>query len=220
LQLPLTHYFLSSTWDYAYREKSQREVLSDISDYLYPDQKELVIDGFLALEETDPQKINSVLDRLEELITKGQLGRPGVIGRKLFIDGYQVARDLVSQLKIRAAREHLLHELLFAQPDLDEAQRLVENYFDLLLAWDRQTGWEKLIEIGIWRLPIYAPDRRFQEAMANLKRLLGRGSRATRYAAISSFLEPISKRLCQKYSEDAVMIGCIDPMRAAVIGPQ
>jgi hypothetical protein len=216
LQLPRTYYFLSSAWDYAYRKRNQRDVLLDLSSHLYPEQKELIADCISALQETDPQKINSALNRLEGLLNQGQLGRPGVIGRKLFPDHLQVAKDLVFQLKIRDAREHLL-QALFSKTDKEECEKLVEDYLDALLSWDRQTGWEKMINIGIWRSPIYTADKRFEEAMSILKRVLGGGSRVTSYAAISSFFDPIREKLLQKYDEDAVMIGCIEPLKLAVL---
>ena len=119
-------------------------------------------------------------------------------------------------VRVEAARQQLL-QALFSRTDKDECEKLIEDYFDLLLAWDHQTGWEKMINIGIWRSPIYTADKRFEEAMSILKRVLGGGSRVTSYAAISSFFEPISKRLLQKYGEDAVMIGCIEPLKLAVL---
>jgi hypothetical protein len=216
LQFPRTYYFLSSAWDYSYRKRPQADVLLELSSHLYPEQKQLIADCISALEATDPQKINSALERLEGLLNQGQLGRPGVIGRRLFPDHLQVARDLVSQLKIRAARQRLL-QALFAKTDKEECERLVESYLDALLAWDRQTGWEKEIDIGIWRSPIYSTDKRFEEAMSILKRVLGGGSRVTSYAAISSFFDPIREKLLQKYDEDAVMIGCIEPLKLAVL---
>jgi hypothetical protein len=216
LQLPRTYYFLSTAWDYTYRSRNQRDVLLELSGHLYPEQKELIADCILALEETDPRKIHFVLDRLEGLVNQGTLGRPGVIGRRLFPDYLQVAKDLVFQLKIRAARQQLL-QALFSRTDKDECEKLIEDYFDLLLAWDHQTGWEKMINIGIWQSPIYASDKRFQEAFSILKRVIGGGARFTNYAAIASFFEPISKRLLQKYGEDAVMIGCIEPLKTAIL---
>jgi hypothetical protein len=216
LQFPRTYFFLSTAWDYDYRKRNQREVLLELSGHLYPEHAELIAECFEALEESDPRKIIAVLEPLEKLVDQGQLGRPGVIGRNLFPDRAQVARDLVFQLKVRAARQRLL-QALFSKTDRSECEKLVEAYLDALLAWDKQTGWERLINIGIWRFPIYASDKRFEEALSILKRVLGGGSPVTNYAAVSSFFEPISKRLLQKYGEDAVMIGCIEPLKLAVV---
>jgi hypothetical protein len=100
LQLPRTYFFLSTSWDYEYRKRSQRDVLlEDLAGHLYSEHAELIADGFSALDATDPQKIADVLEPLERLIQQGQLGRPGVIGRKIFPDQRQVAGDLVFQIK-------------------------------------------------------------------------------------------------------------------------
>jgi hypothetical protein len=216
LQLPRTYFFLSSAWDFDYRKRSQHDVLLELSAHLYPEHAELIAKCFEALNESDPQKIIAVLEPLERLVDQGQFGRPGVIGRRLFPDRAQVAGDLVFQLKIRAARQQLL-KALFSKTDRKECEKLLENYLDALLSWDKQTGWERLINIGIWRSPIYSSDKRFEEALSILKRVLGGGASVTSYAAVTSFFDPISKRLLQNYGEDAVMVGCIEPLKLAVI---
>ena len=216
LQLPRTFLFLSSAWDFEYRKTNPRDVLRDLARRLYPEHEELVADGFAALDEDDPAKIDAVLRPLESLVRQEQLGRPGVIGRKLFPDPLQVARDLVFELKIRAARQNLLQALLLT-PDRSECVRLVRDYLEALLAWDKRTGWDRLISLGIWRSPIYASDKHFTEALSNLKRVLASGSAVTSYAAVSSFFDPIAQELAPRYGEDAVMIGCIEPLKLAVI---
>jgi hypothetical protein len=39
----------------------------------------------------------------------------------------------------------------------------------------------------------------------------------TSYADVSNFFDPMARRLVQKYGEDAAMIGCIEPLKLAVI---
>jgi hypothetical protein len=216
LQLPRTYYFLSSAWDYEYRHTSQRRVLLELAGHLYPEHKEFIADCYLALEETDAQKVDAVLNRLEGLTERSKLGRPGVIGRKLFPGHREVAKDLISQLRIRATRQRFLSALA-AKTNREECEQLLEGYLDALLVWNQETGWEKMINIGIWRSPLYEADKRFSDCMSTLKRVLGGNSPFTSYAAIASFLEPIRKRLLQKYGEDAVMVGCIEPIKTALI---
>jgi hypothetical protein len=216
LQLPRTYFFLSTAWDYGYRKKSQRDVLLELSENLYPDHRDLIADAFAALEETDPQKINAVLQPLEALVSRRQLGRPGFMGREIFPDPPQVAKDLVFQLKIRVARQRL-EAGLYSRTTKAQFAKLVEEYLDVLLAWDKQTGWNRLIKIGIWRAPIYSADKRFNEGLSNLKKVIGNGAAVTSYANVSAFFDPMSRRLIQKYGEDAVMIGCIEPLKLAVI---
>jgi hypothetical protein len=108
-------------------------------------------------------------------------------------------------------------QALSSKTDRGECERLVENYLDALLAWDKQTGWDRLIKIGIWRSPICSSDKQLAEALSILKRVLGGGASVTNYAPISSFFGPMSRRLVQKYGDDAVMVGCIEPLKLAVI---
>src|SRR6185312_7202525 len=85
--------------------------------------------------------------RLAALVNEGNTGRPGVLGRYLFPDRLVVARDLLTQLDIRAARQTLLKALL-DKPDVEKCAQLLEDYFDKLLAWNQNTGWEKIIDTG------------------------------------------------------------------------
>jgi hypothetical protein len=216
LQLPRTYYFLRSAWDSEYRKQSDREVLLDLAEQLHPNCKELISDSFEALEETDAQKIHEVLSRLATGVEQKHLGRPGALGRRLFPDQFEIARNLVFQLKIRLARQRLIQSL-GGKPSRDDCERLVETYLDALLAWDQETGWEKLVRLGIWRSAFFPTDRKFTETLSILKRVLAGDSEVAPYAAIASFFNPIRKRLLEKYREDSVMIGCIEPLKIAVI---
>ena len=86
-------------------------------------------------------------------------------GGSLFPDQLAVARNLQMQLEIRAARQSLVTALR-GKPDISECARLVENYFDKLLAWNKETGWDKMININVWPQPIYEGGKDLTEAMA------------------------------------------------------
>jgi hypothetical protein len=191
-------------------------VLLEVAGHLYPEHKELIADCFSAIDETDPQKIDGLRVQLENLINQDKLGRLGVFGRKLFPDRAQVARDLVSQLKVRGARE-VMCRTLTPTTDKKESARVIESYLDALLAWTGQNGWGMMINVNNWG-SLIVPGKEFTESMSNLKRALGSGSPVTDDAAISSFLEPISRKLLLKYgAKNAVLRGCIDPMKKAII---
>jgi hypothetical protein len=219
LQFPRTYYFFASAWDSEYKKRLEPEVLHDLSEQLYPEQKGLIADAFLALRERNPEPINIALARLEKLISEGNAGRPGAIGRYLFPDQLAVVRNLQIQLGIRLARQSLLRTLR-GKPSVTDCARLVENYFDKLLAWNKETGWDKMIDITIWRTPIYEEDKELTEAMSNLKQVLGEGAPYTSYTQIDTFFGRISQNLLQEYTQDSVMVGCIDPMKLAVIQSQ
>ena len=65
----------------------------------------------------------------------------------------------------------------------------MENYFDKLLAWNQETGWDKMIDITIWRTPIYEEGKDLREAMNQLKEILAQGRPYTSYAPVGRFLQ-------------------------------
>lgn len=216
LQFPRTFYFFNTAWDREYEQHPEPKVLLDLAGELYPDHKELIAESFLGLQETDPEKIDTTLARLDKMIQGGNAGRPGAIGRFLFPDQLVVARNLRFQLEIRSARQSLL-KALQGKPSVEESANLLEKYFDKLLAWNQETGWDKMIDITIWRTPIFEEGKDLREATNQLKEVLAQGKPYTSYAQIDDFFDAISKRLLQKYGRDSVMIGCIEPFKLAMI---
>jgi hypothetical protein len=216
LQFPRTFYFFNTAWDTKYENRPEPEVLQELAGQLYPDHKELIAESFLELREKDPEKIRNILGQLGDLIKDGNAGRLGAIGRLLFPDQLVLARNLQSQLEIRCARQSLLKGLE-GNPSVDESAKLVENYFDRLLAWNQKTGWDKMIDITIWRTAIYEDGKDFTGAVVQLKKVLAQGKPYTSYTQTDDFLAGISKHLLQNYGRDSVMIGCIEPFKMALI---
>jgi hypothetical protein len=97
---------------------------------------------------------------------------------------------------------------------------LIEDYFDKLLAWNQETGWEKVIDTGIWTQPIYEQDKDLTEVLSRLKEILGHGSPYTSYAQVNSFFDGIEKHLLKKYGQNSVTLGCIEPFKLAVAQTQ
>ena len=219
LQFPRTYYFFATAWNKEYENHPEPEVMLDLAEQLYPDHKQLIADSFLALRETDADRINPTLASLGKMVQSGDGGRAGAIGRLLFPDHLEVARNLQMQLEIRAARQSLVTALR-GKPDISECARLVENYFDKLLAWNKETGWDKMININVWPQPIYEGGKDLTEAMARLKLEVASGAPYTSYAKVNAFFDGISKDLLQKYGQDSVMVGCIEPFKLAVIQSQ
>ncbi len=216
LQFPGTYYFFQTAWDKTYEHRNEHEVLLDLAESLYPDQRELIADSFLALRETDGDHIQTCLDRLAKVVESGDIGRLGPTGGFLFPDPLSVARNLEKQLQIRAARQTLL-KALKGKPDIQECSRLMENYFDKLLAWNKETGWNKMIAIDVWTGPIYEQGKDLTAALSRLKQLLAQGEPYTSYSQIDGFFRKISGDLESRYDADSVMIGCVEPMKLAVI---
>lgn len=216
LQFPRTFYFFSRAWNGEYKTRQQPEMLLDLAEQLYPDHKQLIADSFQKLRETDPDKISPILAELAKIVESGDGGRPGAIGRYLFPDRLTVVHNLQQQLEIRLARQRFI-KVMGGKPDINESAQLVETYFDKLLAWNEETGWGKMIDITIWRTPIYEDGKDLSSAMTELKKVIAQGKSYTSYTQTQNFFDGISKRLLQKYGRDSVMIGCVDPFKLALI---
>jgi hypothetical protein len=216
LQFPRTFYFFNRAWDGEYKTRKDSEVLTELAAQLYPDHKQLIAESFQGLREEDPGKIRPTLESLSKLIQGGDAGRPGPIGRYLFPDRLIVARNLQLQLDIRLARQSLIKGMQ-SKPGVEESARLVEAYFDKLLAWNKETGWDKMIDITIWRTPIYETGKDLTEAMTRLKASITQGKPYMSYAQANEFFDGIGNHLLQKYGKDSVLIGCIDPFKLALI---
>jgi hypothetical protein len=219
LQFPRTYYFFATAWNTGYGARSEGDVMADLAEQLYPDQKALIASAFLALRETDAGRVTAVVGRLRQALETQALGRPGAIGRLLFPDPAVVARTLVMQLDIRAARQTFIAAMR-GTPTVAESARLVSTYFEKLVAWNEETGWDKMIDITIWPRPIYEPGRDLTEAAYRLKQILAGGAPYTSYRRIQQFFEPIARDLQRNYGEDSVMVGCIEPFKLAVIQSQ
>ncbi len=224
LEFPSTNYFFENLWDPEYGNRTQEQVLLDVSELLYPERKEIIADSFLGLLETKPDKIKDTLSRLETLIKSGSLGRPGGLGRFLFPDRSVVARDLAAQLRIRYARQNFMQAMQDGRADVNESSQLVLHFFDELLSWAKETGWtsggQPFYDAALLR-ECGCQDKEFMKAMSRLKHIMseenGRGTEGGSYARISAFFDPISKALLEKYDEDSVMIGCVEPFKLALI---
>jgi hypothetical protein len=224
LEFPSTNYFFANLWDPEYGNRTQEQVLSDISELLYPERKEIIADSFRGLLEAKPDKIKDTLFRLETLIKSDDLGRLGGLGRFLFPDRSVVARDLAAQLRIRYARQSFIQSMQDGKPDVNESSRLVQDFFDALLSWAKETGWtsggQPFYDAALLR-ECGCQDKELMKAMSRLKHIVLEGkvgeTEGSSYARISAFFDPISKALLEKYNEDSVMIGCVEPFKLALI---
>jgi hypothetical protein len=218
LQFPRTFYFFNRAWDANYGSRSEAEMLSELAGQLYPEHRQLIAASFEGLREDDPAKIAITLAELSRIVQKGDAGRAGAMGRYLFPDRLIVVKNLQMQLEIRAARQAFIQAMSQKEkPDVRESARLLEDYFDKLLAWNHETGWEKMIDITIWNAPIYDKSKDLSQAIAQLRKVLAQDKPYTSYSQIGDFFDGISRNLLQKYGRDSVMIGCIEPFKMSVI---
>lgn len=218
LQFPRTFYFFNRAWDAAYKDRSEPQVLAELARQLYPDHQQLIVAAFQKLRAENPGEIEPTLEELSKLIQSGNMGRKGAIGRYLFPEHLAVAKNLEMQLGIRDARQRFIQAMnRDEKPSVQESAHLLEDYFDKLLAWNHETGWEKMIDITIWNAPIYEKDHALSKAMGNLRQVLAQGKPYTSYTQIADFFDGISEHLLHEYGRDSVMIGCIEPFKMSVI---
>jgi hypothetical protein len=204
LQFPHVFYFTSAMFDAGYRSRPEKEILLDLSSYLYPDHKQLLADCYFALRESDPARIQSLSDQLDRLIQENKLGRLGIFGRKLFPDHRIIAQSLLLQLNFRAAGQRLARDLTSATAASD-CEKLLCDYFDAYLAWDTTHGWHNLWGWNQWRVD---PPPAVAATLA---------TRLGARAAVDSYFQQINETLTAKYDKTAVEVGCIAPLKREVL---
>ena len=205
-QFPNLYFFTSTMQDLDYRKQSERDVLCDLSNHLYPDHQQLLADCFLALKEADPAKIVALADRLNRIVRADQLGRPGIFGRKLFPDHRIVANGLLLQLRLRAAYRKLLLGITPTTPKAESAGLLCD-YFDAYLTWDTAHGWHQLFGWKEWPLAAFPYSTLAGELRKNLD-----GE-----SEVDDFFAQVAQTLSAKHDADMVRQGCIEPLKSAVL---
>jgi len=216
LQLPRTFYFFETAWRLASKTRTEPDILCALAERLYPDHADVVARAYEQLRAADPASIRAAADALKTIIDGRNTGRPGALGRFVFPDQLTLLGALKAQLEIRAARQALI-QALHGTPSVADSATLLERYFDALLAWNRETGWDEMIEITIWRTPIYEEGKDLTEAMTKLRKVIAQGKPYAAYTSIDEFFTPIAGRLRQKYAADSVMVGCIEPFKLALV---
>lgn len=206
LQFPNMFFFTSVMSDFDYRTRSEEEALLDLSRHLYPEHKQLMADGFLALKEDDPTKMETRIDQLDRLVREDRLGRLGIFGRKLFPDHRIVARSLLAQLRLRAAYQRLLLGISPTTPRA-ECERLLGDCLDAYLAWDLMHGWHDLWGWQNWVLAAFPTP----PLVEKLRKTLDSKSE------VDACFEQVARRLSAKYDANIVQEGCVAPLKKAVL---
>lgn len=199
LQCGRVYHLLMSAWDAGRAHMPSRQVYLETCELLYPEQKELIADAYDALGWTDAGKLAILAAKLENVVTQNELGRPGLISRKLFPDYTIVAKSLLMQVKLRAALQRMYADL---KPDSsrEHAMELMSNSLDAYLAWDRALGWHDLWGSSSWTLGRFGGEDSFQTSIRRIRRILGSDE------AVTSFFSEMTDRLAstheRKYVQD------------------
>lgn len=202
LQFPDVYYFTASMFDADYRKHSEQDVMLELAGFIYPEQRQLVADCYLAMKEPDPAKVARRAAQLETVIRENRLGRCGLFGRKLFPDSGIVARSLLLQLRLRAAQESLVQEIS-PTTSREECAKLLSDYFAAYLAWDTAHGWHTLWGWDKWQ----PSDPRFAAVAEKLRAGLGGQS------GLNAVLDQVVQALSADYDRKIVEEGCAAPWR-------
>ena len=211
LQFPHVAQFLASAWDTAARRRGPRVVLRDLAGCVYPEKQDLLVDAWMALAPSARASAGMLARRLK----RSRLGRPGILGRKLFPSHRQIAEDLVWQLEAWAAFA-ALRRVVTSRAAKARCAAQVAAFLDAALAWDARHGWSRY-----WR-QLGRPwdvspnhERAYAEIIARLRAKLG-GDHVTE-RVVTAFLAPIGRRLARKH--DAWIVGhcAIEPFQKALL---
>ncbi len=205
-QFPNLYFFTAVMQDVEYRKRPEADVLRDLSRLIYPKHRHLLADCFLALKEHGFEKIEVQAARLEQVVKEDKLGCPGVFGRKLFPNHRIVADCLLLQLRVRGARQRLLQAVTPATP-LSECEKLLCDYFDAYIKWDKAHGWHELWGWTQWPLPGFPTG----EVAKSLRKHLGDS------AMVEDFFSKVSANLSARHDSSSVQQGCIAPLKSAVL---
>jgi hypothetical protein len=210
LQFPNLFYFTALMCDSSYLDRSEKDVLLELADHLYPAHRELLADCYGAMNGRNADQIDALAGRLDAAVRSDRLGRSGVFARKLFPDRAIVAKSVVLQLRLHAAQERLLADIATTTPRAECEKRLSE-YFDAYLAWDYAHGWHKLWGWREWPLGTFPSDPRFAAACKKLRKSLGDD------AGIAASFDRIAITLSARHDAQIVQQGCIAPLKKAVL---
>lgn len=210
LQFPNMFFFTSVLADSDYRHRSEKDVLLDLAGYLYPQQRRLLADSYLALKNVDPEQTTLLADQLDRVLRENALGPAGLFARKLFPDHRFAATSLLLQLRLSAAQESLLRRGAAATLKVDD-ENLIANYFETYLAWDTAHGWHELWGWSQYPLGGLPSDARYSTLAAALSKSLG--SRP----AVDACFQRVGQTVSAKFDEKIVQEGCIAPLKQAVL---
>jgi len=208
LQFPHIFHLLQCTWDIDKSRLPEREVLLQVSELLYPENKQLIADCFASLPEKDVSKLAGVIAKLDTVMREKRLGRPGLIGRKLFPDTSFVAQSLLQQLKLQLSLERLYR--LETTANRQECAALMEGALDSYLAWDTAHGWHEIWP-DRWPLGRFEEAPQFRAAVKNIAAVLEYDDAST-----DSFCNGIGDGLAAKYSQKSIVQKSIDAVRKAI----
>jgi len=139
VQLPNIFYLIRSAWSSQLRNADEATVLRTLARLVYPEQADLLAQGWAQLTKSGSEAAMAVAVRIQDLLGHGQMGRLGTIGASLFPTSNQVFRDLVTMLRIHGKAERV-QEQVAASASREEVTRALVEYFREMLDWQNTNG--------------------------------------------------------------------------------
>ena len=209
LQFPKLYYWNMAAWDPSYLGRTDKEVLLDLAELIYPSYAELLAKGYRGFERQPSNEISETVQKIEAAIS-GERFSVGSFGRKLFPDRLFVARSLLLQLRLRAEHEAFI-EAPVRHATKAECAAIIERYIDAYLRWDTEHGWHDLWgrNCGHWPLGRLSQDPLFDIALRYMhERLASPG--------LDSVLGDIADNLSSKYDRSRIQQSCIRPLNESL----
>lgn len=219
LQFPLEHFVSRIAWDVNALNLGEDEVFSEVAETLYPDQQELIIRCFKALNSSDSPEIEKVAGDLQTVLDNRTLGRPGLFGRKIFPNHEIIATDLLAQLKLHAAQESLVATLAHGTSK-DDLARSLHDFFARYLFWDMRHGWHDYWENTKgwgqgWFLGRFSLDARFGKVVNQIKQVLG--GQGVQETEIKAFLSSVCSDLEKEYGSKRINTYLVIPFTKTIL---
>jgi hypothetical protein len=142
-QLPNMYFFTRATWDMSRRREDREPAVRELARLIYPEHEDLVARCWMSLASLEAPAAAKLADELAGLCETGSLGRPGPIGVKLFPRFDQVARDLVTQLRIHGVAMDFCRMADDESVSDDELLDQLKRYCLKSLAWRRTNGFRR-----------------------------------------------------------------------------
>ena len=205
LQFPKLYYWNMAAWDPSYLGRTDKEVLLDLAELIYPSHAELLAKGYRGFERQPSNEISETVQKIEAAIS-GERFSVGSFGRKLFPDILFVARSLLLQLRIRVEHQAFI-EAPSRKAGKSECVAVIERYLDAYLRWDTEHGWHGLwgYDCRHWPLGRLSQDPLFDAALKYMHEVLS-GS------GLDSLLAGVADGLSSKYDRTRVQQSCISPL--------
>jgi hypothetical protein len=166
VQLPNIFYVADSTWGGGAEDANDAAVLRSLAKLLFPQKAEALVEGWMQLKAPGSAAATMAAQRIEKLLSTGQMGRLGTIGGYIFPQPTQLPGDLVVMLRIHVAAERIHEQVAAGASERDVTQAWV-SYFQEMLNWQRKCGFFGTYAVNkqvIYDAFLHGPDSRTVKA--------------------------------------------------------